>query len=273
MIAIDHPSSMTTGSIRSEYVSWSQMWTFRQCPLKFRFRYLDRIEPEHVASSLLVGSSIHSAIEMLHRRQLAGEVVPDLDELVTEFWESWKERTEDSPVVRFNKSEDLNSIHELADRMLKAFLASDDSVVSSRVIGIEESLSEEVLEGERPLLGIIDLIYEDDGKVVIRDYKTSRSRWNQGNAEASAGQILLYGELVRKLLPNTPVSFEFVVISKAKSPTVERFEIEPSAKRLSRTKVVANRTLEAIETGLFYPVKTPMCSTCTYRSACAAWKG
>jgi hypothetical protein len=73
--AIEHSTNKPDGVAGRDFVSWSQLSTFRQCPLKYRFRYLDKAEPEFVASSLLVGSSIHSAIELHHRRQLEGGVI------------------------------------------------------------------------------------------------------------------------------------------------------------------------------------------------------
>ncbi len=73
---------------------------------------------------------------------------------------------------------------------------------------------------------------------------------------------------------NKKLSFEFVVITKTKSPTVERFAVQSSWRRIERTKLIANITLDAIATGVFYPNKNPMtCSTCPYQKACAAWRG
>ena len=58
---------------------------------------------------------------------------------------------------------------------------------------------------------------------------------------------------------------------KTKSPVVERFTVESSRRRIVRTKLIANITLEAIATGVFYPNKNPMtCATCPYQRACLA---
>ncbi len=104
-----------------DFISWSQLSTFRQCPLRYRFRYLDRLEPEFVSASLLVGSSIHRAIEHHHRRQLESDEPATLDELLESFWDEWRCRQEESPEVRFGKNEDVDSIGNLADRMLFSF--------------------------------------------------------------------------------------------------------------------------------------------------------
>ena len=278
MISLAPPPNMPrstkpNGVAGRDFISWSQLNTFRRCPLQYRFRYLDKVEPEYIATSLLIGSSIYSAIELYHRRELEGAPLPDLDELEAQFWLEWKGRTEESAEVRFSKREsDADAVHQLASRMLTSFLDSPHRHTGGVIIGIEERMSEQVLEGCRPLLGIVDLVFQSDGSLVVRDYKTAGRKWNQGNAESNAGQLELYGELVKKLAPNRQLSFEFIVLTKTKSPSVERFTVESNQRRIERTKLVANLTLDAIATGVFYPNKSPMtCSTCPYQRACAAW--
>ena len=72
----DNPLTKPHGVAGRDFVSWSQLNTFRRCPLQYRFRYLDKVQPEYIASSLLIGSSIHSAIELYHRRELEGAPPP-----------------------------------------------------------------------------------------------------------------------------------------------------------------------------------------------------
>ena len=45
-----------------DYISWSALSTFRQCTLKYRFRYIDGLPEESVSSALVFGSGIHSAV-------------------------------------------------------------------------------------------------------------------------------------------------------------------------------------------------------------------
>ncbi len=150
-----------------DFISWSQLSTFRQCPLRYRFRYLDRLEPEFVSSALLVGSSVHAAIEHHHRQQMEAVDTVTLEEMLAVFWSEWKCRVEESPEVRFGKNEDTASVGHLAERMLAAFLASDLSDSPGVVIGIEESLRETIVQGRPEFLGIVDLVFESGGTLVI----------------------------------------------------------------------------------------------------------
>ena len=257
-----------------DFVSWSQLSTFRQCQLRYKFRYLDKVEPEFVASSLLLGSSIHGAIEFHHRKLLEFDQPATPDEMLGAFWEEWKARSDSSPKVRFGSKEDVNTVGRLAESMLTTFLADECSVSNGSVVCIEESLSGKLI-AERPnFLGIVDLAYLADDRLVVRDYKTSRSRWNQAMAVGSSGQLGLYCELAKALAPECRIEAEFVVITKTKSPTIETFAASVNQSQLDRTLLVAERTMDAIDAGNFYPHRSQMnCHSCPYRSACAAWDG
>ena len=45
--------------------SHSKMSTFRQCPLKYRFGYIDRIKKEEEGIEAFTGSCVHEALEEL----------------------------------------------------------------------------------------------------------------------------------------------------------------------------------------------------------------
>ena len=255
-----------------DYLSYSAVRTFQGCPLKYRFRYIDGLPEDCVSSSLVFGSAIHSALEFFFSQQLAGEEETGLDELLAVYQQSWRDRSEQE--VRFAKTETADSLHQLADRMLKAFLASDLTKQEGRIIGVEEELRGELSPELPDLLGRIDLLLETDDAVVVQDFKTSRSAWNEYQAEDQSEQLLLYADLVRKLIPGKKLRLQFAVITKAKSPKVQLLEASFDESKLDRTKRVFESVWSAIESAHFYPSPSPMqCSGCGYRSQCDAWRG
>ena len=257
---------------KRDYLSYSAVRTFQGCPLKYRFRYIDGLSEDCVSSSLVFGSAIHSALEFFFSQQLAGEEETGLDELLAVYQQSWRDRSEQE--VRFGKTETADSLHSLADRMLKAFLASDLTKQEGRIIGIEEELRGELSPELPDLLGRVDLLLETDDAVVVQDFKTSRSAWNEYQAEDQSEQLLLYADLVRKLIPGKKLRLQFAVITKAKSPKVQLLEASFDESKLDRTKRVFENVWSAIQSGNFYPAPSPMqCSGCGYRSQCDAWRG
>jgi putative RecB family exonuclease len=65
-----------------DYISWSALSTFRTCPLKYKFRYVDGLPEESVSSALVFGTGIHTAVEQHYQAILSGDPNPDLDALL-----------------------------------------------------------------------------------------------------------------------------------------------------------------------------------------------
>ena len=256
--------------LKRDYLSYSAVRTFQGCPLKYRFRYLDGLPEDCVSSSLVFGSAIHAAVEFYFSQQLAGFVEPTQDELMSVYSESWKDRLEQE--VRFNKKESTESLHDLASRIIAAFLASDLTNQDGQIIGVEEELRGKLAEGVPDLLGRVDLMLETEDAVVVQDFKTSRSAWNDYQAEDQSEQLLLYGELARRLIPDKRVRLQFAVITKTKDPKVQLLEATFDKSKLDRTKRVFQNVWSAIQAGHFYPAPSPMqCTGCGYRKQCTAW--
>jgi hypothetical protein len=76
--------------------------------------------------------------------------------------------------IRFCVIGSANSLGQLAQKMLVAFLESDFAIPHGHIIGVEEELRGDVLPGCPDLLARLDLITETDDDVVITDLKTSR---------------------------------------------------------------------------------------------------
>ena len=268
-----HSSVSTVGPIR-DYISYSSISAYQRCPLYYRFRYIDGLPETVVSSSLIFGGAIHSALEFHFSELLCGNEPPSLDLLLDVFQEAWESRSAEQAEIRFGKGEDHNSLSALADRMLSSFRASSAAESDETVIGIEESLRGELIPGVPDLVARIDLLSTTNNELLITDFKTSRSRWSQGQVENSADQLLLYSELARRMVPDKNVRLRFLVLTKTKSPTVEAFDVDVSHRRVQRTIKAVEHTWRAIESGHFYPAPSPMnCPSCPYRNACQAWMG
>ena len=255
-----------------DYLSYSAVRTFQSCPLKYRFRYIDGLPEECVSSSLIFGSAIHAALEFFFSQQLAGETLPGLDSLLGVYQQSWQDRSEED--VQFGKTETADSLHQQADKMLKAFLESDLTQQEGQIIGVEEELRGELTAELPDLLGRVDLLLETEDSVIIQDFKTSKSAWSDHQAEDQSEQLLLYADLVRRLIPGKQLRLQFAVITKTKTPKVQLLEARFDESKLDRTKRVFENVWSAIQSAHFYPSPSPLqCPGCGYRNQCAAWRG
>jgi len=256
-----------------DYISFSQISIYQQCPLRYFFKYVEDLPEKTIASSLLFGGAVHTAIENHFNEVMIGNPTPDQDALLAAFWDAWRDRSEEAE-VQFGKGEDINAIASMAERILNGFRQSELANPRGRIIGVEETLREQLIPGLPDLLARIDLIAETDEAVAITDWKTSRSRWTQGKAEDVSEQILLYSELVRQLLPDKIIRLEFAVITKAAKPIAERFTVKHDPARIARTKKVVERVWHSIQNGIYFPAPSPVaCGSCPFRAPCAAWSG
>jgi putative RecB family exonuclease len=255
-----------------DYVSWSAISTFRQCPLKYRFRYIDGLPEESLSSALIFGSGIHSAVEQHFQALLSGDPKPDIEKLMFAYRASWLGH--DPVAIQFGSTETRASLDALASKMLTAFLASPAASVSGRVLGVEEELRGQLVEGVPDLYGRVDLLTEDSDSLVVTDIKTSRSRWSAEQVEDSGEQLLMYAHLASEISPGKRLKTKFLIITKTKEPQIEEHTREVNPAAVKRTLAGVERVWRAIESGVFYPSPSTMnCSGCGYRAACRAWVG
>ena len=255
-----------------DYISWSALSTFRTCPLKYKFRYVDGLPEESVSSALVFGTGIHTAVEQHFQAILSGDPKPNLDALLFAYRSAWLPH--DPEAIQFGTTETRASLDALASRMLTAFLSSPAASVQGRVLGVEEEIRGMLVEGVPDLYGRVDLLTEDSDTLVVTDIKTSRGKWSQEQVEDSGEQLLLYSHLASEISPGKKIATRFLVLTKTKEPVIEEHvrEVEPGC--VKRTVAGAERVWRAIDSGVFYPAPSAMaCSGCGYRAACRAWCG
>jgi putative RecB family exonuclease len=255
-----------------DYISWSALSTFRTCPLKYKFRYIDGLPEESVSSALVFGTGIHTAVEQHFQAILSGDEQPDIERLMFAYRSAWLPHDPDA--IQFGSTESRASLDALATRMLTAFLASPAASVQGRVLGVEEEIRGMLVEGVPDLYGRVDLLTEDSGSLVITDIKTSRGKWSAEQVEDSGEQLLLYSHLASEISPGKKLKTRFLIVTKTKEPVVEEHVREVSTAAVKRTLAGVERVWRAIESGVFYPAPAVMsCSSCGYRAACRAWMG
>jgi putative RecB family exonuclease len=271
--ASTNPANETAKNLTGrDYVSWSAISTFRTCPLRYKFRYVDGLPEESVSSALVFGTGIHTAIEQHFQALLAGDEQPDVERLMFAYRNAWLPHEPDA--ISFGTKETRESLDDLASKMLTAFLASPMASVQGRVLGVEEEFRGMLVEGVPDLYGRVDLMTEDEDSLVITDIKTSRGKWSAEQVEDSGEQLLLYSHLASEISPGKKIATRFLVLTKTKEPVVEEHVREVNPAVVKRTLAGVERVWRAIESGVFYPAPSVVtCSGCCYREACRGWMG
>jgi len=259
------------------YLSFSQIYLMRACPKKFSLHYVEHASPAFTPASLIFGSAVHAAVETHFRAMLAGVTLSagDLHQAFRVAWKGQKATSEDLP-IKYAKDQDESKLDDMGKRMIDVFLASPAAQPAGTLLGIEEEFMITIDPALPDILAKVDLVYESAGAIIVRDFKTSRSKWNPEKAVESADQIILYGRMLRDLSRgmNKPVQGEFVVLTKAKSPQVQVLDVPVTPEGIRRTQESIATTWQAVLAANWYPAPSPMnCSTCQYKSRCPVFSG
>jgi putative RecB family exonuclease len=258
------------------YLSHSQISTMRSCPRKFAFLYVEKAPVDFIPSSLIFGGSIHSSLELHFRAKLEG-LETTRTALLSAYHDAWRRQKEPAGrkvPIRFNKDQNENDLHALAERMIASFLSSPLASPNGTILGVEEELRVQLDPDLPDLLAKVDLVTQTEGCLHVVDFKTSRSRWNEQKAQESGEQLLLYGVTVAGMSEHlgVPVKLHFAIITKAKKPVVQLLPIPTTPDRVQSLKENVAAVWAAIQSGNFYPSPSPQnCTTCPYRSRCSVF--
>jgi putative RecB family exonuclease len=267
--ALQAPRSRRVQSF--DHISYSAISTFQACPLRFYFRYVLGLPEKTIASSLVIGSALHRAVQYHFERLLMGDADTDLDALLGVFQDAWEEYPQEK--IAFGAGENRDVLGRLTDRLLATFLKSDFAHPKGVILGVEEELRGEVVPGCPDLLARVDLIVDTGRELVVSDFKSSRSAWNGYKVEDSALQLLLYSELV-KPLADKPIKLSFAVLTKTKLPVLTVHDVALDDHEVDRTKRIVERVWNAIQSEHYYPNPSPLtCGSCPFRQPCRAWQG
>jgi putative RecB family exonuclease len=153
------PSSLSPSSISS----------FKECPLAFRFSYLDRL-PEPPSPWASKGSLVHRALELLMCRPAPERTI---DAALADLDQARVELADHPEFAELELSDDEWELFHLdAQELVRRYFTLEDPT-TVHPIGLELKLQAEV--GAVRVRGIIDrLEIDDEGELVVTDYKTGR---------------------------------------------------------------------------------------------------
>jgi len=164
----------------------SSINTFRQCPRKYYYAYIQKL-PTKPSINLLMGSVVHETLEEFFEQECkeAGDLLTSLQQhvlgILKERWEAHDKETTElgltaAELVSYKSDSALMLINWLAHfwKELQTDMAaglSFSEAFKRRTPRTEEEYRSEELQ----VRGFIDAIHEIDDEVHIRDYKTSRN--------------------------------------------------------------------------------------------------
>lgn len=260
---------------RRPHVTYSEIRAFQSCPLKWRYQYVDKAEPEQLSAAMLLGSGIHAAVELHFEAILAAAQRPTIDQMMESFRECWDSEKDRAP-IQYSRGQDEETTAATARRMLEEFVGSSLAEPGGEIIGVEESFKVHLADDLPSLAGRVDMITHDreTNDLTITDFKTARSVWSQTNANEQSDQLILYAQGCRAIADelNANLKLRYVIVTKTKQPRVDAITVPFDTTRIDRSRAIIRRVFQAMQSGVTYPVPSPMnCTGCSFRGQCNKW--
>lgn len=273
MPTLTAPPEPTLAPHDLDHISYSSLKTYQTCPRKFRYKYLDQTPEEFVPASLIFGGAVHRAIEAVHEARIQAKPIPELETLHECYQEGWKETLSQNPEIQFGKDDNEQTLADLASRMLSAYrdhaIQAEDG--GTQIVAIEQANRFKLIADVPPIESRIDLIELNGTDLIVTDFKTSKSRWNDAKALESLPQLILYANSTLSLVKELEVKRlvpQFVVITKAKKPAVQVLRPTASQADVDRLKQDISDTWTAIKAGIFVKRESWACSQCPFKGCC-----
>ena len=244
--------------------SHSQLSTYQDCPLRYRFRYRDKIKRVTEGVEAFLGTMVHETLKRCYNNVRFGRV-STLDNLLTYYDKLWQKEWHDSIAI---VKEDLTAddYQALGKRLIETYHQRYAPFDSELTIGTEMRLNFSLGDGGKyKLTGIIDrLSRTKDDIYQIHDYKTSAHLPSQEDADNDR-QLGLYHLGIEKKWPdiqNIRLIWHYLAFDR---------ELVSSRSDEEVTEL-ANNTIKLIDeinsTVYFPPAESALCQWCEYPDLC-----
>ncbi len=247
--------------------SHSKLSTFEQCQLKYKFKYIDELEPE-IKQTIegFLGNKVHEVLEYIHQ-SIANKFIPSLDQIIQLYITNWNKGINDNiKIIR----QDLNAeyyfnrgIRLLVDYYTENYPFKENTIATEKLIMFNLDR-----EGKYKFRGYIDRIVFNEltNSYEIHDYKTSESPKSQYELDKDR-QLAIYSIALREQFNTNNISLIWHFLSFNKkmysSRTIEQLE------DLKQEIILLINKIES--TTEFKPNPGKLCDWCEFRKYCPVW--
>lgn len=256
--------------VRRPALSPSRAADFKQCPLLYRFRAIDRL-PEPSSAAQVRGSVVHAALEQLYALP-APERVPEIAAGLIE--PAWERLVAERPELASDIPPELQAeLLEQARTLLSGYYRLEDPTRFDPQ-SCEQRVEVELADGTL-LRGFVDRIdVAPTGEVRVVDYKTGKAPPEaRALAEFKAMfQMKFYAVALLRARGVLPTRLRLLYLADQQvldyAPDLDELE------RFEKTLTAIWRAIQtAGATGDFRPNPSRLCDWCAHRSLCPVYGG
>jgi putative RecB family exonuclease len=263
---------MDSQTLRQQpHLSVSSINEYVECGLQYKLGKIDQVKPEYVTDALLFGSAIHRVLETVH--QAKKSKIPLALEFLQNEWETqWQNIVIEHPDIRYKDSENYETLL-LSGKQLLAAYYSDIPQDSFKVLETEAPFSFTIEGVPLPIIGVIDLIEEDEGdNIIITDFKTTSRAYSAEEIDKSFQLTVYHMAAKRNGFANREILLRFDCLIKTRSPKFLQYYTVRTEEDERRAIKKIHSVWEGIQKGIFTPNDTSWkCGYCAFQKHCNAW--
>lgn len=240
-------------------LSYSQINSFINCPLSYRYRYILKL-PTPVSAAASFGETIHKTMRDWYKLLAVGEKVK-FEKVLGIYKKNWQDEG-------YSSKEYKKMMMERGRKYLEDYYKREKDF-KTKILYLEELFKVPVSE-DLKVVGRVDRV--DDlgkGRIEIIDYKTGKVK-SQKEVDRDLQMTIYFmaatqeGFLGREL---EKIKASFYFFEEGKKITTRRGKEE-----IERAKEKINEVREEIEKSDFRPKPGRLCDYCEYRMICEAWE-
>jgi putative RecB family exonuclease len=252
--------------MKKKYYSHSKIGTYEKCPLKFRFKYIDKIPEDLKTIEAHLGTVVHATLEWLYSLKIERKKIPKINEVIDYYTEKWQD--EYSNEVKIIKEEMTlkdyfgKGVEFLIDYYNKNYPFEENTLEVEKRILID--LNEEYI-----IQGYIDrLSFDEENKeYIVHDYKTSNSFPSKEDVENDR-QLALYSIAVKEIFGEEKkvcLTWHYLAFNK-------KICSKRTNEELKKLKEKTLKQIKEIESAEKFPTYVSrLCDWCGYKSICPAF--
>jgi len=244
-------------------LSPSRAEDFVSCPLKYRYRTIDRL-PEPPSATATRGTLVHAVLERLFDNEPAQRTLAAAQDMLPGEWRALLD-SDSSLASLFADGAEERLWLESAKSLLDSYFAMEDP--QRLEPAKREWRAEWPLDSGLTFVGVLDRMeVAPDGRVRIVDYKTGKAPAERFQDRAM-NQMRFYAYLVWQVTGVVPTLLQLLYLGDRKT-----LNYEPTEPELLNTKARFEAIWEAIEnslvSGVFEHKPGPLCRFCSFQDAC-----
>ncbi|MGV8168739.1 MAG: RecB family exonuclease [Candidatus Nanoarchaeia archaeon] len=246
----------------------SRLSAFEQCPQKFKFHYIDKVETEILRTiETFMGELVHLTLEKLYK-DLKFMKTNTEEELIQYYNENWEKEWDDRILIVKSKDYSKDNYKRMGEKMIRDYYKHYHPFNQGRVIGLETQEFLDLDEDYKIHIRIDRLMMMEDGTYEIHDYKTNSNLKTQPELDDDR-QLAIYALGVKKLYPDAKkVVLVWHFLAFDKEMRSERTTEQLTALREDILALIQKINAEKE----FKATQSALCDYCEFKPICPLWK-